>query len=51
LENEPVSSAEDALSALELYRNDQALCERVAAIVAKRESDLLKRVHAERWLR
>ena len=49
LENESVSSAEDALSALALYRNDTAVRERVAAIVGKRDSDLLKRVHRERW--
>jgi hypothetical protein len=51
LENEPENSAMDALSALSLYRSDSAVAERVRNIVAKRDSDLLRRLCAEQWAR
>lgn len=49
LENEPDNAAEDALSALSLYRSDGAVAERVRVVVAKRDSELLRRLWAEQW--
>lgn len=50
LETESDSSAGDALSALSLYRSDEAVAERVRTIVAKRDSELLRSICAQEWM-
>lgn len=49
VDSEPENAALDAVSALSLYRSDETVTARVRSIVAKRDSEQLKRLCAEQW--